>query len=460
MKIFALIGVSFLTVNVQGWTLPAVSTRPSLQKMRSSSATTALSMSNTVVVISPPDSGVGQQAAVTSASSGATVHWLLVGDENASSVVKIAPQSNQAIQSAGGSLDLVQCSSSSVLSGDSTLQGLAQQWNSINSLICTYDNNEALDPEVFSSEQAAIRVAAKQVSSLGASNKICILPSNLEMISTTVEVNDNDDDGGILGSNFGSKPSVPETLAQAMQPTLTLRHGELFGIPESSPDFSPLVGGPRRDAQLAPELTFQQTRLDPFVVTLSTKMDTRTSRHSIGDMAAYLATNQVQLKQSGKSFSVSSLTGMEEWDISMWQTEVDRVVAEKADTASLFNFALKVDNQDRLTEWLATKWAPAVLRTYDIAAIRIGARPVYASKTSSETLEIVWQTLDKKTFESKAAGKLEIQVTPDAITATRGASMPLAGEDILMRRLAEACSQAIDKGLAKKVSCSMFVVCL
>ena len=54
-----------------------------------------------------------------------------------------------------------------------------------------------------------------------------------------------------------------------------------------------------------------------------------------------------------------------------------------------------------------------------------------------------------------------LQVNKDGITATRGPGdaskgyssvsvMPLNGEDVLVRRLAEAASQAMEKGLAKK----------
>jgi hypothetical protein len=120
-----------------------------------------------------------------------------------------------------------------------------------------------------------------------------------------------------------------------------------------------------------------------------------------------------------------------------------------------------VPDVERLADWLATKWAPAVLRTYDIAAIRVGARPVYTTRTSPGTLQIDWQQLVD--FESVTVGKMEIVVTDKGLKALRLAGdaskgfgsvsrIPLNGEDVLVRRLAEASSQAIEKGLAKKVS--------
>jgi hypothetical protein len=119
-----------------------------------------------------------------------------------------------------------------------------------------------------------------------------------------------------------------------------------------------------------------------------------------------------------------------------------------------------VDDAERLADWLATKWAPAVMRTYDIAAIRIGARPVYAARAGEGLVEITWQELIN--FDSVNVGKMILQVNSDGIIATRGPGdaskgygsvsvLPLPGEDVLVRRLSEAASQAVEKGLAKKL---------
>jgi hypothetical protein len=109
---------------------------------------------------------------------------------------------------------------------------------------------------------------------------------------------------------------------------------------------------------------------------------------------------------------------------------------------------------------LATKWAPAILRTYDIAAIRVGARPVYASRVGENGVEIAWQQLVD--FSSVTVGKMAITVSDTGLVATRGAGdpskgfgtvsrKPLSGEDVLVRRLADAVAQAMEKGLARKV---------
>ena len=193
--------------------------------------------------------------------------------------------------------------------------------------------------------------------------------------------------------------------------------------------------------------------------------------------------------------SLSSFAGTEKPTDDEWNAEFGRVVTEMKMSPSsssvsgggvtqqqprrLFRaeFA-SVPSTKRLAEWIATKWAPAVLRSYDIAGIRVGARPVYAllqsssSSSSSSTVtnvdgkedvyavEIVWQELVN--FNSVTSGKMIIEVGESGMMAWRGAgdaskgfgsisASPLPGEDILVRRLADAASQAIEKGLAAKV---------
>jgi hypothetical protein len=163
--------------------------------------------------------------------------------------------------------------------------------------------------------------------------------------------------------------------------------------------------------------------------------------------------------------SISSQVGTDVFTIDQWQQELERVrnLIESGQASTLFSQEMIVDDTERLADWLATKWAPAVFRTYDIAAIRTGARPVYATRPSDAgdgTVEITWQELVN--FDSVMVGKMILQVTPDGIRATRGpgdpskgygnvSPLPLPGEDVLIRRLAEAASQAVEKGLAKKV---------
>ena len=134
--------------------------------------------------------------------------------------------------------------------------------------------------------------------------------------------------------------------------------------------------------------------------------------------------------------------------------------------AELFSASFgSVPSVDRLSDWIAMKWAPAVMKTYDIAGIRVGDRPVYASVVEEGKVEIVWQ--DIIDFKSVQVGKMIIDITNEGISASRGpgnasagygeiSATPLQGEDIMVRRLADAASQAIQKGLATKVS---FLLC-
>lgn len=190
---------------------------------------------------------------------------------------------------------------------------------------------------------------------------------------------------------------------------------------------------------------------------------TRSSRHAVGEAAALMVLGKVAIDESSSAdVCVSSLPGREPVALEEWQEEFKRVDAmlKAGQGAQLFTTSFtSVPDVERLADWLATKWAPAVLRTYDIAAIRIGARPVYASRSALGEVQIVWQELVD--LVSVTAGTMVIQVSETGLTATRGpgdaskgfgaiSRKPLNGEDVLVRQLAEAASQAVEKGLAKK----------
>jgi hypothetical protein len=85
---------------------------------------------------------------------------------------------------------------------------------------------------------------------------------------------------------------------------------------------------------------------------------------------------------------------------------------------------------------------------------------VYASRVGESGVEIVWQQLVD--FSSVTVGRMAITVSGTGLVATRGAGdpskgfgtvsrKPLSGEDVLVRRLADAVAQAMEKGLARKV---------
>ena len=189
---------------------------------------------------------------------------------------------------------------------------------------------------------------------------------------------------------------------------------------------------------------------------------TESSRLSVGKAAARMAIEQIAFND-GIDVCLTSLRGMDEISNEEWAYEFDRVqeLVSSGEGAQLFTASFSsVPSIERLSDWIATKWAPAVMKTYDIAGIRVGARPVYASRTAPGEVEIIWQEL--KDFKPTIAGKMIIKVEETGITAIRGSGdanagygdiskVPLNGEDILVRRLSEAASQAIEKGLATKV---------
>ena len=196
-------------------------------------------------------------------------------------------------------------------------------------------------------------------------------------------------------------------------------------------------------------------RMDPS--SGGTRKDIQSCRHVVGEAAALMMNDKVQ---AVKDVSITSLRGMDKFDL--WTQEFDRVadMDRKGQGAQLFSTSFSsVPSIDRLSAWIATKWAPAVMRTYDIAGIRIGARPVYATQIDESLVEIVWQELVD--YQSVTVGRLLIRIANDGITATRGpgdpskgfgtiSRKPLNGEAVLVQRLADAASQAMEKGLANK----------
>jgi hypothetical protein len=207
----------------------------------------------------------------------------------------------------------------------------------------------------------------------------------------------------------------------------------------------------------------------------------RTSRLSIADAVTQLILSSSE-EGIPKDITLSSLRGLDSLTSEDWKKEFQRLRAATTTDGSVSYFGnteeqiifeadfASVPSVPKLADWLTLKWAPAVLGSYDIAGIRVGARPVYALRTTTatqkeqneESLEIVWQEL--KNFEDTVSvGKMIIRVSGEGIVATRkllpdGASnsklsgtKPFPGEVILVNRLADAAGQATDKGLAVKV---------
>lgn len=414
-----------------------------------------LGMSKSIIVVSPPG-GVGEVSAVKAACMGNTVRWFVISDGVGTSV-KLAPQTFKEIDRASGSLALAGSSIQDLSAGGDAVAAVSRWCSAANGIVCTYDG-----AGVNEEYRAAIRLTTREAARGVNGPRVAILGAD-EDLDDEIDKSSESGVGMLVGSLFGSGKVGPANLFDALggKPS-TIRHGELFGTPESSPDFSPLEGGPRRDPVISEEYTMRNVRVDPFVVSgnVMASSSRRACRHVVGEAAALLASGT--LESTSEDVSISSQPGTEKWSLDQWEEEFDRVreLISSGKASTLFTQDLIVDDTERLADWLATKWAPAVMRTYDIAAIRIGARPVYANRVDGSKVEIVWQELVD--FETIVVGKMLLEVKEDGFTATREAGdpskgygtrskKPLPGEDALVRRLADAASQSVDKGLAKKV---------
>lgn len=211
--------------------------------------------------------------------------------------------------------------------------------------------------------------------------------------------------------------------------------------------------------------TMRSVRIDPTVA--GGDAESKSNRLALGEVASRLGLGAIAAPAGGDGVdvSLSSFAGTDAPTDEEWRAEFGRareIVSSPAagGGARLFSADFsEVPSAKRLAEWLATKWAPTILRSYDIAGTRVGARPVFALQPNDNSVEIVW--LEMVNFESVTSGKMIIEVDEKGMVASRGAGdaakgfgkvsmKPLPGEDILVRRLADAASQAVENGLAVK----------
>ncbi len=214
-----------------------------------------------IVVISPPG-GVGEVAAVQAAQMGSSVKWFVVSPPSqTSSAVSISSEAIQSIEGKG-SLELAGASAETLLlpldDPSSAIKAVSTWCANANGIICTVDGIEEavmdaarvpgasakqVDPAELRKNNDlvsdAIKVAAKEACSTSSSTmKVAVMPAEMDIPKKSRKNADDDESeegGNFLSSLFGgNKVDVPKTLSKAMNPSATLRYGELFGIPESS----------------------------------------------------------------------------------------------------------------------------------------------------------------------------------------------------------------------------------
>lgn len=210
-----------------------------------------------LVVISPPG-GIGEVTAVKAATMGNAVKWFVVfggGSDNDPKVV-LSPSALEEISRAGGSVELAGADAPSLLGEDaapSAIGAAVSQWcANASGLVCTLDGTERAVKGKIDDEQDprkiwedAIKVAAQEAGR-------CVVEGFKIAVLSADDDEQGDDDsnkaepGGGVGGGLGnllksvvgknSAPPVPLSLGSAMAGgnLVRLRHGDLFGIPESS----------------------------------------------------------------------------------------------------------------------------------------------------------------------------------------------------------------------------------
>lgn len=213
-----------------------------------SSESAASAASKKIVVVSPPG-GLGEVAAVSAAKLGNSVRWFVVSgsdDAAAASSVSLPSSVLDAIAGAGGTIELAGADASSLLlppDDASSAIGAVSKWcGAADGLVCTYDGaaDETADAEATDTVMNAVKVASREAAgSVAKSGRVAVLPA-----PTAADAEDDGEQeaggaGGLFQSLLGgSSVDVPSTLEGAIGDgsikVTKLRHGDLFGIPESS----------------------------------------------------------------------------------------------------------------------------------------------------------------------------------------------------------------------------------
>merc|ERR1711966_256407 len=226
--------------------------------------------------------------------------------------------------------------------------------------------------------RCGIRVAAQQAVVAGNPRKVAVLATGEEIV---VAQKDDDQKGGISGLIAGlfggNEVNIPKSMVEAMKGDVSvIRYGELFGAVESSPESSPFIGGPRIDPVVRDMFTMRSVRLDPTVSMAGNVVTggdgSKSNRLAVACAASRLALGKVpSASVLDLDVSLSSFDGTEDPTDEEWNAEFARVVdtmSSTNDSAGGAQFS-SVPSTKRLSEWLATKWAPVILRSYDIAGI-------------------------------------------------------------------------------------------
>jgi hypothetical protein len=224
------------------------------------SSSSSQSSPSSLLVLSPPG-GLGESTAVQSALLGASVQWFLVSssernDEDTTqslstststrTVVSLSQDILRRIQESGGSLQVANAPANVLVQDGEALDAI-RKWCDINAngLVCTLDGIEQTSDEDLTTWQDAIKLAAQI-----ATNGVRSDGYKLVLVPFTEDDDDEDEDGednsnskgltsGLFAGLMGKIKSdasrrIPKSLSLAVQPTHKLRHGTLFGIPESS----------------------------------------------------------------------------------------------------------------------------------------------------------------------------------------------------------------------------------
>ena len=245
-----------------------------------------------------------------------------------------------------------------------------------------------------------------------------------------------------------------------------LKYGKLIGgVPGKEP--IPFLTMPLLEPELHPSYILNSLILTP----LSAASESSANQYAESEICtrgslceAVCRLTEKALSSSGKGVEatgfIQSITGPipSERD---WEGLFSRLLSSSSrqEDVQLLQVEMEAINKPTaLGNWLVDNWFPSALIDADAATILTGARPVRASKVSTDKdnevkIKILWEDLQSD-LTVMTAGALQIEVSPrsnpPAITVKRlskGGALP--GETMIVDKLVEA----INKSVYKKQFC-------
>lgn len=298
--------------------------------------------------------------------------------------------------------------------------------------------NDDGDSDLLKSSGITISPADKSKSITMIENVSKALPTNVKSIILASSAKLDTQVVGI----FNKVPvSTASTLRQWSEkngvPFSLLRYGYLIGGIRSF-ETTPFLGLPLLEPELHPSYILRSATLNNVEYSKYANEEICTRSTCVDGILQIL-----QRKTAIETF-ITSTEGkpLEESD---WDQLFARISTSNNSEMLRIQFS-KLNRIDLFLNWLVDSWFPTALIESDSATILTGPRPVRMIKTSSNTVEIIWEDIQPD-LSIKNIGSLEINLLEEAncLSVRRKANSFLANENQLIDKLVEGVNKNVYK---------------